>query len=671
MLTIFAARRIFMADKTNKGIKRQVRHRINLTVVAAMWLIAILAGATIAYRSQNQTNETVVARLENCNNELTTWFTSKITITEFMVHEVIQREYYNNEEQCFQFLVDCMEMDDDFYACYIGYADGSCIFSDGWEVPEDYIATQRDWYIEAVTADGVIITDPYTDADTGRLVITCASKIVGEDGGTIGVIASDIFIDRISEIVNDLRIDENGYAFLTTFDGNILVHENQDFIPYSDENGSDVMTKIGDAIRGYDSGKLMKNVITLRDYNGEKIKCSETGVDITNWVLGYALNYNEYYADIFNVCMILVAVTIVFTIVLALHIARLVRFAFRPMAGIAENARRVSEGDLDVKFDYTGIDEIGDVCRTIENNNRVMKEYITDISRRLDGLSHGNFDLTSDVAYVGGYASIKKSLDDFSAVLKNVFTGIEGASAAVFGGAGGVANGANQLAEDASRQTELIGDIVNGVNAVAEKIKSNVEKTDDARSVAVKTEETVRNSSEQMKQMLDAMNEISKATEEIQIIIGTIEDIAFQTNILALNASVEAARAGEAGRGFAVVADEVRNLAGKSADASLETSKLIERSTAAVNNGMQYADSASTALENVVEQTNVIDGIIVEINERSHEQNTYIEDVSSKINLVADYVSSAAANAEESAAASEELNGQATALKDMLSNFGL
>lgn len=660
-----------MADKKNKGIKSRVRHRINLTVVAAVWIIAILAGATITYRSQTQTNETIVARLENCNNELITWFTSKITITEFMVHEVIQREYYNNDEQCLQFLVDCMEMDEDFYVCYIGYTDGKCIFSDGWDIPADYIATQRDWYIDAATAGGVVITDPYTDADTGRLVITCASKIVGEDGNIIGVIASDIFIDRISEIVNSLRIDENGYAFLTTFDGNILVHENEDFIPYSDADGNDVMTKINDAIYGYDSEKLLKNVVTLRDYDGKKIKCSETGVDITNWVLGYALDYNEYYADIAGVCIVLIVVTIVFTILIAGYIAYLVKFAFKPMSGIAQNARRVSEGDLDVTFDYTGSDEIGEVCRTIEENNRVMKGYITDISRRLDGLSRGDFDMTSEVAYVGGYASIKKSLDDISASLKNVFTGIEGASAAVFGGAGGVANGANQLAEDASRQTELIGDIVNGVNAVAEKIKNNVEKTDDARNVAIKTAETVRNSSEQMKQMLEAMDEISKATEEIQIIIGTIEDIAFQTNILALNASVEAARAGEAGRGFAVVADEVRNLAGKSAEASLETSKLIERSTAAVGNGMRYADSASEALESVVQQTGEIDGIIVDINERSHEQETYIGDVSGKIHLVADYVSSAAANAEESAAASEELNGQATALKDMLANFGL
>lgn len=187
-----------MANKKNKGIKSRVRHRINLTVVAAVWIIAIMAGATITYRSQIQTNETVVAKLENCANVLTTWFTSKISMTEFMTNEIVNREYYNDDDKCFRFLKDCVEMDDDFYACYIGYSDGKCIFSDGWEVPDDYIATQRDWYIEAATADGVIITDPYTDADTGRLVITCASKIKDEKGRTMGVIASDIFIDRIS-----------------------------------------------------------------------------------------------------------------------------------------------------------------------------------------------------------------------------------------------------------------------------------------------------------------------------------------------------------------------------------------------------------------------------------------------------------------------------------------
>lgn len=661
----------FMSENiSKKGIKTQVRHRINIAVTIAIWVVVIIAGIIIAIKIQTLNTQVVSAKLEGCSVQLSDWLSVKTSLTEFMADEIFNGGYYKDDAQCFRFLKDCMDRDDDFYACYIGYSDGRCIFSDGWKVPEDYIATERDWYKQASTVNGVVITDPYTDADTGKLVITCAARVMDDDNQMIGVVASDIFINKISEQVNDLHIDKNGYALLTTYTGNILVHKNSDYLP-KNVNGDDVMVKLADTMDGYKPEQLYNNISDLKDSSGKKIKYLETKINTTNWILGYALDYNEYYYDVIRIFIMFAVVTTLFTSLLSLRVAQLVRFAFKPMGDVAENAKRVSAGDLDVSFAYTGSDEIGEVCRTIEENNRVMKEYITDIATRLDGISKGKFDMKSEVSYVGDYESIKRALDKISMALKNVFGKIDGASDAVFAGAGGVSNGAVQLAEAASKQTELISDIVESVNAVSEKIKENVTRTDDAREIAVRTADTVKNNNDQMQQLLAAMDDIAKASQEIQAIIVTIEDIAFQTNILALNASVEAARAGEAGKGFAVVADEVRNLAGKSAAASVETSKLIERSTTAVNHGMKYAETASKAIKNVVKQTDEIDGIIVEINQKSHEQNTYMENVSGKINLIADYVSSAAANAEESAASAEELNGQANALKDMLRSFGL
>lgn len=657
-------------NKKNKGIKTQVRHRINISVTIAIWVVVIIAGIIISVKIQRLNTQVVSAKLEGCSVQLSDWLAVKASLTQFMADEILNGGYYTDDEQCFRFLKDCMDRDDDFFACYIGYADGRCIFSDGWKVPEDYIATERDWYKQAATVNGVVITDPYTDADTGKLVITCAARVLDEDKQIIGVVASDIFINKISDQVNELRIDKNGYALLTTYTGNILVHENSEYLP-KNVNDDDVMVKLADTMEDYKSEQLYNNISTLTDYNGKKIKYLETKIDSTNWILGYALDYGEYYYDVIRIFIMFAAVTIVFTILLSLRVAQLVRFAFKPMGDVAENAKRVSAGDLDVSFAYSGDDEIGEVCYTIEENNRVMKEYITDIATRLDGISKGQFDMKSEVSYVGDYESIKRALDKISMALKNVFGKIDGASDAVFAGAGGVSHGAVQLAEAASKQTELISDIVESVTAVSDKIKENVTRTDDAREIAVRTSDTVKNNNDQMQQLLAAMDDIAKASQEIQAIIVTIEDIAFQTNILALNASVEAARAGEAGKGFAVVADEVRNLAGKSAAASVETSKLIERSTVAVNHGMKYAETASKAIKSVVTQTDEIDGIIAEINQKSHEQNTYMENVSGKINLIADYVSSAAANAEESAASAEELNGQANALKDMLRSFGV
>ena len=174
-----------------------------------------------------------------------------------------------------------------------------------------------------------------------------------------------------------------------------------------------------------------------------------------------------------------------------------------------------------------------------------------------------------------------------------------------------------------------------------------------------------------MGKLLTAMDDISSASEEIGKIIGTIEDIAFQTNILALNASVEAARAGAAGKGFAVVADEVRNLAGKSSEASVRTAQLIGRSSEAVAGGMKYAQSAAMSLKKVVDMSAEIEKLTVRISEESHSQSEYIEAIRDKIDKVSGYVSTAAASSQESAASAEELNSQASALKDIVKKFGV
>lgn len=657
--------------RKNTGLRARVRRRINITVILAIYLVASAACFVTSTIYRELKEETVASELSNCSSQMEAWLNEKSIVTDFMAHEIIDRGYDTNLDECLGFLADCIKRDDQVFDCYIGFADSTCLFGGGWEpAPGEYDPTTRDWYKDAAAADGVIITDPYTDAQTGKQVITIAVKLERNDK-LIGVLARDLFIDKIADVVNSLHIDRNGYALLTTEDGSIIVHKNQEYIPYVDENENDVVTKLGDVMKGYTQDNASEGITSLTDYDGSKVNYAETAVNITGWRLGYSLDLSEYNSKIVSVLVLFAVLLCVFSLMLSFWVAFSLRLAFRPLKSVANTAKKVSEGLLDVSFDYTDNDEIGDVCRTIESNNLVVKNYIDDISRRLNGISHGNFDIRSDVEYIGDYAPIKESMDNISASLGQIFSGIDGASNAVFGGAGGVANGANHLAESVSKQTELIGEIVSGVDTVSEKISNNVERTDEARGVARRTAEVVRTSSEQMSELLRAMEDISRSSEEIKKIIGTIEDIAFQTNILALNASVEAARAGAAGKGFAVVADEVRNLAGKSSEASEQTAKLIEHSADAVSNGMKFADATSNSLKKVVEQTDEIDGIIVKINEDSHEQRTYIDDVSEKINLVADYVTSAAANAEESAAASEELNGQAAALKEMLQKFGV
>ena len=650
------------------GIRKRLMITVTATAAFVIMLMAIVACIVSIVTHKDQKHDTVYVSLDSSANLMEAWFGEKTTLSEFMAMNAMNRDFASNSEECLEFLQACANMDDDIFDCYIGFADKRYIFGSGF-ISDDYDPTSRIWYKMAAAADGPIVTNPYTDVQTGRMVITIAAKFP-KNGETLGVISIDVFLDTLSKYVSDLHIDENGYAFLTTSDGSIIVHENADFQAALDKNGNDVFTNIADVTPGYSSDIDPSSLPAIKDYDKKTVRYSETTLDSTGWRLGYMVDNTEYNYTYVNIIVLFSILTVFFGIYISFLLRNLLKRAFSPLNDVAAKSKTVAEGILDVTFNYAADDEIGAVCRTVENNNQVMKKYIEDISRRLDGLTHGKFDMQSEVEYRGDYSEIKTILDNFSVSLGHIFSGIEGASDAVSSGAGGVANGANQLAESVSMQTAVITEIVRDTDMVSEKISRNVTRTDNARKLAHQTADSVQDSNNQMQKLLEAMTEISESSEEIKKITKTIEDIAFQTNILALNASVEAARAGAAGKGFAVVADEVRNLAGKSSEASVQTSKLIEHSVNAAGSGLVYAKAASESLNNVVEHTNKIDSIIVEINEESHDQNTYMENVSSKIGVVADYVSSAAANAEESAAASEELNSQASALKEMLEHFG-
>ena len=344
-----------------------------------------------------------------------------------------------------------------------------------------------------------------------------------------------------------------------------------------------------------------------------------------------------------------------------------------PIFEIEKAASRMAQGDLDIDISYTSKDELGVLSNQVRELIRKLQMIIDDENKFLAQMASGDFtvDSTCETEYTGGFKPLLISFRAIAEKLNHTILQISESSAQVASGSDQVSSGAQALSQGATEQASSVEELAATINEISEKVKQNAENARQANHMAGVVGSEMQTSNQKMQEMMQAMNNISNCSDEIGKIIKTIEDIAFQTNILALNAAVEAARAGTAGKGFAVVADEVRNLAGKSAEASKNTSVLIENSLRAVENGTLIADETAQSLLQTVKGVEEVANIISQISEASNNQAEAISQITMGIDQISSVVQTNSATAQESAAASEELSSQSQLMKDLVGRFRL
>lgn len=361
--------------------------------------------------------------------------------------------------------------------------------------------------------------------------------------------------------------------------------------------------------------------------------------------------------------IVILLITFLITSVVA---RRLIKQVVPPLESLTNVSKELSKGNVDISVDTQSMeDEFAELADAFNE----MGEEIKLQAELMEVISQGDYSVSIPVRSDEDLMniSINRMLDRNNKMLKEIYSAAEQVAA----GSAQIASGSQALANGSSEQSDQISQLTAEVSQILERAEDNSKMASETMVDMLTAEQLMSDSMAHMGELNDAMDAIDKSSESIAKVIKLIEDIAFQTNILSLNAAVEAARAGEHGKGFAVVADEVRNLAGKSADAANETASLIENSVSNTVVGIGITNETNNSLNQVESIVESNTQAIGKTNDLSKAQAESMSEIAQGLEQISKVVQTNSRTAEESASSSEELRTQSQLLKDIVSRFKL
>ena len=502
-----------------------------------------------------------------------------------------------------------------FSNVYVGYATRTAKFSDPTGVPADYDPTSRPWYQQVQKSDAPIVTAPYVDAGTGKLVVTFAVP-VKENGTLKAVVAGDVTMDSVVANVRGIHPTPNSSGLLLDSDGTVIATSNPDL----------TLKPFKEAIAGTDFAALATGNAVEGSFDGAVKTFLAVPVKGTTWLLAVALDS----ADATSGMKSLLKASALSLIVLVLLGGAVVHFV------VAALLKRLL---------------------TIRDAMRAISSGTNDLSQRLP--ETGNDEV----------AQIAHAFNAFSDKLSGVMVQLRDSSASVQSAAREIAAGNQDLSGRTEQAASSLRETASAVEQITASVAQSTDSATAANTQAANASQAASRGGEVVTNAINTMQTIESASAKIGDITGVIDSIAFQTNILALNAAVEAARAGEQGRGFAVVAGEVRNLASRSAQAAKEIKTLIDATTESVATGSRYVRLAGESMQEIVTSIGSVSGIMREISIASSEQMKGIQEINHAVTDLDRMVQQNAELVVQSAAAADALQGQAGELAETAGHF--
>jgi len=347
------------------------------------------------------------------------------------------------------------------------------------------------------------------------------------------------------------------------------------------------------------------------------------------------------------------------------------------------------EGEADVKV--TGSGEFAQLAREIvamrheiqrrerdrhEREARITRKHaeqqtlvVTQVGAGLAALAEGNLTVRLDTPFEGANETIRLNFNDAVASLEQIMGTILSSSASINSESASVASAAEALSTRTERQTKGLKETASAISRLASDLQTSSDGTTRAAQSARSARSIADGSREVVETTIASMADLKKSAQQIMDVVATIDAIAFQTNILALNAGVEAARAGEAGMGFAVVAHEVRALAGRASEGSRSVRKLVTASAHHIGQGVELVAKTSTALQQIIHEVGSIDDVVHHLTGAVQNQAREIQQINAVIQDIDSAVDDNAAMAEQTTAAVKLISTNSDVLDGMVRHF--
>ncbi|HGA3137853.1 TPA: methyl-accepting chemotaxis protein [Enterobacter hormaechei] len=590
---------------------RSIRARI-IAATTGCLVVALLLNTIINFQVTRQDNQQsqrdiLTSTSASHNMAIADWVNSKITVITSAQSVALSDDPVPVFKQ--------LALAGGFTNVYVGYASKTAKFSDPTGVPADYDPTLRPWYQQVVSADGPVVTAPYVDAGTGKLVVTFAVP-VKEQGALKAVVAGDVAMDSVVANVRGIHPTPASSGLLLDSNGTVIA-------------GSDpalTLKPFTETIKGTDFATLKSGNLVDGTSNGREKTFLATAVPGTHWLLVVALDNGDATAGMRSLlkasALSLAILALLSGALMHLLIARLLK----RLSGIRDAMNNIANGtnDLSQRLPDKGGDEV---------------------------------------------AQIAQAFNAFSDKLSVVMVQLRDASASVKNAAHEIAAGNQDLSRRTEQAASSLRETASAVEEITASVTQSNESAAEANEQASKASAAASRGGDVVAQAISTMQSIELASAKIGDITSVIDGIAFQTNILALNASVEAARAGEQGRGFAVVAGEVRNLASRSAQAAKEIKSLIDSTTESVATGSRFVHLAGDSMDEIRASVGSVSGIMREISIATREQMKGIHEINHAVTHLDRMVQQNAELVVQSAAAASALQSQAGDLAETAGHF--